>query len=80
MLFIRVLLPPPIHNPRKSKEVEKPVRNSGFFLAICPKTCYTIHQNPAVLGADYPTKAPKENEKPPKHGGLIYAKKNNTPF
>ncbi len=47
---VRLPPPPPDDNPIQSKEVQEPVRNSGFFLAICPKTCYKVYQNPVILG------------------------------
>jgi hypothetical protein len=30
--------------------VQKPIRNSGFFVAFSPKTYYKIYQNPVILG------------------------------
>jgi hypothetical protein len=35
-----------------SEEVQKPARNSGFFVAFSPEKCYKILQYPASLGAD----------------------------
>ena len=47
---VRIPLSPPRHNPVKSKEVQKPIRNSGFFVAIRPTTCYYVLQNTPILG------------------------------
>ena len=43
---------PPKHNSAMSEEVQKPARNSGFFVVFRPEMCYEILQNPASLGAD----------------------------
>ena len=43
-------------SPKKDKN---PLEIAGFYLVICPKTCYATYQNPAVLGADYPIKGPQ---------------------
>ncbi len=39
---VRILLPPPEHNPVKSKDIQKPSRNRGFFVVYCPNMCYKI--------------------------------------
>jgi hypothetical protein len=43
-LIIRLPPPPPFRNPTKSKEAQKPVRNSGFFVDYCPKGDYVFEK------------------------------------
>ena len=47
---VRILLPPPKHNSVRSEEMQKAVRNSGFFVVFSPKTCYKILQNTPIMG------------------------------
>ncbi len=40
---VRILLPPPIQSPRKSKEVQNPLEIAGFLLHVCLLPSKEIH-------------------------------------